>query len=464
MRLVTVTDTDLLRVTDTLLLRVTDTDLVRVTDTVVVRVKGLEEAIGDCVTVLLVVIDDKLDGFTVTAGERLLVTDNVLDKDTVIELLLVSETEFVLETVTVPVRVKGLEEAIGDCVTVLLVDIDDKLDGFTVTAGERLLVTDNVLDKDTVIELLLVSETEFVREIETVDVRVKGLVDGIGDLVTVTVVDIEGRLDGWTVTAGERLPVIDSDFVLVTVTVVVRVKGLEVGIGDRVTVMVVDDDGKLDGWTVTAGERLPVIDSDFVLVTVTVVVRVKGTVVGIGDRVTVTVVDVDGKLDARTVTAGELLPVIDSDFVLVTVTVTLKLKRFEDGNALRVIVIDVDLVAILVDGMADFVTVIEFVLVNDTVGLTVKPFDDGIALLDTVIDVLLVIVTDDVPDIECRLLDGTGVTVILMEGDLVLAWLCVTLTELDCVGVIVDDLTPEGLAKFVVGSGVLVVVSCGVAE
>ena len=59
------------------------------------------DGIGDRVTVIVVDGVGKPDAGTVIGGERLLVTDTVLDNETVKDVLFVSDSDFVIETVTV---------------------------------------------------------------------------------------------------------------------------------------------------------------------------------------------------------------------------------------------------------------------------------------------------------------------------------------------------------------------------
>ena len=154
------------------LLLVIELVLDKVTDTVPVRVKGYVDGIGDRVTVMVVDGDGKPDAATVIGGERLLVTDTVLDNETVKEVLFVRVSDFVIEPETVGLRVNGFVDGIGDRVTVMVVDVDGKPDAGTVIGGERLLVTDTVLDSETVKEVLFVRVSDFVIEPETVGLRV----------------------------------------------------------------------------------------------------------------------------------------------------------------------------------------------------------------------------------------------------------------------------------------------------
>ena len=174
MRLDAVTDTDLVRVTvDDI-----DKDLLYVGETVIVFVKGFVVAIGvpDLLYVgdIEYVIDgvpERLNGGVVGIGlfVTVIVTDLVFGFDDGIALgLLVIEVVLDIVTDIVPVRVKGYVDGIGDRVTVIVVDGVGKPDAGTVIGGERLLVTDTVLDNETVKDVLFVSDSDFVIETVTV--------------------------------------------------------------------------------------------------------------------------------------------------------------------------------------------------------------------------------------------------------------------------------------------------------
>jgi hypothetical protein len=206
-------------VLDTVPDRVNDTDLERVTEMVGVPVGTLEG--------LIVVAAE---------GERVIETDRVLDTDTVPE--------------RVKGRVVGIPESVLDTVTERVNDTDlvrvtemvgvpvGTLEGLIVVAaeGERVSDTDRVLDTDTVPEHVI---------------KLEGLTVGNPESVLDTVPEGVAKLEGFTVgnpesvldTVPERVN--DTDLVRVTDTVPDRVSETETdfvlafddGIGERVTVV-----------------------------------------------------------------------------------------------------------------------------------------------------------------------------------------------------------------------------------
>jgi hypothetical protein len=293
-------------------LRVRETDLDLVTEVVPDFVRRLEGRI-------VVAADrERVNGRVVAIGER----ERVLDG------LRVRETDRVLVTETVPDFVGRLEGRIV-VAAVLVIDIVpdfvDKLEGRTVMTADRERVNgrvvgigerDRVLDTDRVIETdrVLVTETvpDFVVKLEARTVlapeRVTEMLR-VRETVTDTVTD---RVDARVVGIGERDRVsvtdrvTETDLVLLTDTVPERVLMFVVGIGERVNDLIGDgvreSDFVLVKETVTDCVALCVVGSDdgepltlLVRETVTEVVtdRVKGKLVGIGERVSVTVTEVE---------------------------------------------------------------------------------------------------------------------------------------------------------------------------
>jgi hypothetical protein len=556
---------------------VTDRDKVvdfdRVGDMVELRVKGRVVAIGerdrvldglrvrerdfDLVTETVPDFVGMLEGRTVTAADRERVKGRVVaigERERVLDGLRVRETDLVLVTDTVPdfvgrlegrtvtaadrERVKGRVVAIGErervldglrvterdlvLVTETVPDFVGRLEGRTVTAADgervkgrvvgipvrvRVTVTERVRETD----LVLVTETvpDFVGRLEGRTVtaadreRVKGRLVAIGvrdrvldglrvrerdfDLVTETVPDFVGRLEGRIVVAADRervkgrvvaigvrdrvldgLRVRERDLVLVTETVpdfVGRLEGRTVTAADLVIDIVPDFVGRLEGRTVTAADRervkgrvvgmpvrervldgLRVRETDLVLVTDTVpdrvaklegrtVItadreRVKGRVVGIPVRdrvldglrvmetdlvlVTDTVPDFVAKLEERTVLAADRERVRETDLVLVKDTVTERVKGRVVGMPVR------DRVTV-----TERVMETDLVLVNDTLPDRVATRVVGIPELVTVLDGLrvretdLVFVKDTVTDSVALFVvgsaDGDPVTLLVLE-------------------------------------------------
>jgi len=454
---------------------VTDRDKVvdfdRVGDMVELRVKGRVVAIGerdrvldglrvrerdfDLVTETVPDFVGMLEGRTVTAADRERVKGRVVaigERERVLDGLRVRETDLVLVTDTVP-------------------DFVGRLEGRTVTAADRERVKGRVVaigERERVLDGLRVTERDLV-------------------LVTETVPDFVGRLEGRTVTAadGERVKgrvvgipvrvrvtvterVRETDLVLVTETVpdfVGRLEGRTVTAADLVIDIVPDFVGRLEGRTVTAADRervkgrvvgmpvrervldgLRVRETDLVLVTDTVpdrvaklegrtVItadreRVKGRVVGIPVRdrvldglrvmetdlvlVTDTVPDFVAKLEERTVLAADRERVRETDLVLVKDTVTERVKGRVVGMPVR------DRVTV-----TERVMETDLVLVNDTLPDRVATRVVGIPELVTVLDGLrvretdLVFVKDTVTDSVALFVvgsaDGDPVTLLVLE-------------------------------------------------
>jgi len=329
-----------------------------------------------------------------------LLTVLVTDRDKVVDFDRVGDM--------VELRVKGRVVAIGDFVTVLV--------------GDRERETDLVLVTDTVPDFVGMLEGRTVTAAD--GERVKGRVVAIGVrdrvivtervterdfvLVTETVPDFVGRLEGRTVLAadGERvkgrvvgMPVRDrvldglrvreTDLVLVTDTVPDRVAKLEgrivvaaVLVIDTVPDFVV----KLEGRIVTAADGE----------------RVKGRLVAIGERERVIVTD----------------RVMERDLVLVTDTVPDRVAKLEgrivtaaDGERVKGRVVGMpvrDRVTV-----TDRVMERDLVLVTDTVTDRVKgrvvgmPVRDRVTVTERVMETDLVLVKDTVPDFVAKLEERT---------------------------------------------------------
>jgi len=114
-------------------------------------------------------------------------------------------------------------------------EVDTDIDLVFVTVPERVFAYDDAI---------AVPEREYVGDIEydsdTEGVRVKGAVVGIPERVIVTVPEVVTRLDGCTVVTPDGEPLILLVLVSVIVTDGVGVKGAVVGIEDRVNVTVTD--------------------------------------------------------------------------------------------------------------------------------------------------------------------------------------------------------------------------------
>ena len=143
-------------------------DFVIETETVGLRVNGLVDGMGDRVIVTLGVFEDNPDAATVIAGLGVLVTDTVLDKDTVKDVLFVRDSDVVIETETVGLRVNGLDE--GTALRVIVIDVD-LVATLVVGTADLVTVIDVVLllgllvgtgEGDCVIDFVLVKETETV--------------------------------------------------------------------------------------------------------------------------------------------------------------------------------------------------------------------------------------------------------------------------------------------------------------
>jgi len=388
-----------------------DTVIDSVLDTVTVfevvgvagNVVGILERVIDLVGVLVL-------GADVGMPERDSVTDGVLvfgadvgmpDGETV--------TDRVLDTVivVVVVRVKGNVVGMLERVIVFVTDHVASKEGFTVTTGDGVSVTDRVL------EIVIVVEA----------VGVTGKVVGILERVIVLVGDNVAGKEGFTVNAVDGETVTDRVLDTVTVFVVVGVTGKVVGILERVIVLVGvlvfgADVGIPDGETVT--DR--VLDT----VTVFVVVGVAGNVVGILERVGVSVfvfgADV-GMPDGETVTDRVLETVI-------VVVVVGKVVGIAERVGVSVMVLGAE-VGILeddtvTDSVLDTVTVFEVVGVTvmvgipETVAVMVLGADVGMPdgetenVLDTVTEVVRVTVM--VLGGEVGILDAESVPTIT-EGD-----------------------------------------------
>jgi len=370
-----------------------ETEVVLVTDTVpdfVGRLEGriVTAADGERVKGRLVAIGERE---RVTVTERVMERDFDLVTDTVPDF--VGRLEGRIVTAADGERVKGRVVAIGDFVTVL--------DGLRVRETDLVLVTETVPD--------FVGRLEG-RTVTAADgERVKGRVVAIGvrdrvivtervterdlDLVTETVPDFVGRLEGRIVVAAVLVIDIVPDFVAklegrtVTAADGERVKGRVVGmpVRERVTVtervierdfVLVNDTlpdfvGRLEERTVLAAEGERVRETDLVLVKDTVTDRVKGRVVGMPVRERVTVTE----------------RVMETDLVLVNDT-------FPDRVATRVVGIP-ELVTVL-DGLR--VRETDLVLVNDTVTDSVALFVVGSADGDPVTLLVLETVTEVVTE------------------------------------------------------------------
>ena len=360
-------------VIDSVLDTVTEVDVVGVAGNVV----GILERVIDRVGVLVLGGDVGMpDRDAVTDGVFVLGADvGMPERDTVIDSVLETVTE--VEVVGVAGNVVGMLER----VIVFVTDHVASKEGFTVTAGDGVSVTDLVLDTVTVLEVVGVAG------------NVVGMLERVIVLVGVLVLGADvGMPDGETVT----------DRVLDTVTVfeVDLDPGNVVGILERVIVLVGDHVAGKEGITVTAGDGVSVTDRVLDTVIVIVVVGVAGNVVGILERVGVSVfvfgADV-GMPDGETVTDR----VLDTVIVVVVVGIAERVGVSVMVLGAEVGILEGDTVT---DRVLDTVTVFEvvgvtvMVVIPEIVCVMVLGADVGMPdgetenVLDTVTEVVRVTV------------------------------------------------------------------------
>ena len=293
-------------------LRVRETDLDLVTEVVPDFVRRLEGRIVVAAVLVIDIVPDfvaRLEGRTVMTADRERVNGRVVgigERERVLDGLRVRETDRVLVTETVPDFVARLEGR-----TVMTADrerVNGRVVGIAVrervTVTDRVIETDRVLVTEVVLDFVVKLEARTVLAPERVTEMLR-----VRETVTDTVTD---RVDARVVGIGERDRVsvtdrvTETDLVLLTDTVPERVLMFVVGIGERVNDLIGDrvreTDLVLVKETVTDCVALCVVGSDdgepltlLVRETVTEVVtdRVKGKLVGIGERVSVTVTEVE---------------------------------------------------------------------------------------------------------------------------------------------------------------------------
>jgi len=373
---------------------VIDSVLETVTEVEVVGVAG--NVVGMLERVIVFVTDHvaSKEGFTVTAGDGVSVTDLVLD------------TVTVLEVVGVAGNVVGMLERVIVLVGVLVLGADVGMpDGET--------VTDRVLDTVTVFEVDLDP----------------GNVVGILERVIVLVGDHVAGKEGITVTAGDGVSVTDRVLDTVTVFVVDLDPGNVVGILERVIVLVGDHVAGKEGITVTAGDGVSVTDRVLDTVTVFEVDIDPGNVVGILERVIVLVGDHVAGKEGITVTAGDGVSVTDRvlDTVIVIVVVGVA------GNVV---------------GILERVGVSVFVFGAD-VGMP-----DGETVTDRVLDTVIVVVVVGIAERVGVSVMVLGAEVGILEGDTVTDRVLDTVTVFEVVGVTVMVVIPEIVCVMVLGADV----------